>query len=106
MTHATASHEPPPNAGLFGPAGAVPLEAVAIEAVLDGPALDVAVRQRYRNDGAGPIEAVYLFPLEEGAAVRGFSATLGDGTVVDGVVEERERAYERYDDAIAEGHTA
>lgn len=52
-----------------------------------------------------PVEAVYVFPLPEGAAVCGFEAVIGD-RIVFGRVEERERAYEIYDDAKNSGHGA
>jgi Ca-activated chloride channel family protein len=49
------------------------------------------------------VEAVYRFPLPEAAAVSGFKARI-DGRVITGKVEERERAFEIYDKAIAGGH--
>ena len=68
----------------------VPLEGVRIDARLDGLSVAVTVAQRYRNAEAIPIEAVYVFPLEEGAAVSGFAARIGD-RIVRGHVEERRR---------------
>ena len=52
-----------------------------------------------------PIEAVYVFPLDEGAAVCGFEAVI-DGTVVTGEVKERDEAFHGYDEALAAGHGA
>ena len=52
-----------------------------------------------------PIEAVYLFPLEEGAAVCGFEAII-DGTLIVGEVKEREDAFRAYDEAIERGDGA
>ena len=46
-----------------------------------------------------------MFPLEEGAAVSGFEAMI-DGTHVVGRVQEREKAFATYDDALAAGHGA
>jgi Ca-activated chloride channel family protein len=63
----------------------------------------VTVTQRYTNLEAVDVEAVYVFPLQEGAAVCGFSAQVGD-RVIRGRVEEREKAFEVYDDAMAAGH--
>ncbi|MBW1802348.1 MAG: VWA domain-containing protein, partial [Deltaproteobacteria bacterium] len=48
------------------------------------------------------VEAVYKFPLPEGCAVCGFNAHV-DGRVICGEVEEREMAFELYDDAIMAG---
>ncbi len=95
-----------PRSGLFTAGNrAVPLEGVRIDARLTGLATEVTVRQRYRNAEQVPVEAVYVFPLEEGAAVCGFAARIGE-TVVRGHVEERDKAFEIYDDAMAAGHGA
>jgi Ca-activated chloride channel family protein len=83
----------------------IPLCGVTVEARIDGAASEVILRQRYRNTEATPIEAVYIFPLPTNAAVCGFVAEL-DGRRITGQVEEREKAFERYDDALAEGHGA
>ena len=64
-----------------------------------------SVTQRYVNSESHPIEAVYAFPLDEGAAVCGFEAII-DGTLVVGEVKEREDAFRMYDDAIEKGHGA
>ena len=84
---------------------AVPLAGVSIEAEISGLCARVAVAHRYINREATPIEAVYVFPLDEGAAVCGFEAIV-DGTLVVGEVLERERAFEMYDDAMEHGHGA
>jgi Ca-activated chloride channel family protein len=84
---------------------AVPLTGVSIHADLSGFCARVVVSQRYVNTESTPIEAVYVFPLDEGAAVCGFEAVV-DGTLVVGELEEREKAFEKYDDAIAQGHGA
>ncbi|MGE5813505.1 MAG: VIT domain-containing protein, partial [Acidobacteriota bacterium] len=83
----------------------VPLTGVSIAADLSGFCARVVVSQRYVNTDKTSIEAVYVFPLDEGAAVCGFEAVV-DGTLVIGEVEEREKAFEKYDDAIAQGHGA
>ncbi len=83
----------------------VPLSGVSIEAEITGLSARVAVAQRYVNREKKPIEAVYVFPLDEGAAVCGFEAVV-DGTLVVGEVHERDKAFEIYDDAMADGHGA
>jgi Ca-activated chloride channel family protein len=83
----------------------VPLLGVRVEAEIKDYGARVVVFQRYRNDETQPIEAVYKFPLDEAAAVCGFEATIDDRHVV-GQVEEREKAFEKYDDAMAAGHGA
>jgi Ca-activated chloride channel family protein len=96
------------STGLFvrdEPRLAIPLAGVSIEAEISGLCARVAVAHRYINREATPIEAVYVFPLDEGAAVCGFEAIV-DGTLVVGEVLEREKAFEMYDDAIEHGHGA
>ena len=65
----------------------------------------VTFTQRYRNQESTPVEAVYVFPLDEGAAVCGFAAVV-DGVRYEGVVKPREEAFAAYDDAMAAGHGA
>lgn len=76
-----------------------------MEALLRDFAAKVTLTQRYRNAESQPIEAVYVFPVDEAAAVTGFEA-LVDGRWVVAEVEEREAAFEKYDDALAAGHGA
>ncbi len=95
--------------GLVGRSAAgaspVPLRGVHIDARAQGPCMQVAVRQHYVNREAIPIEAVYVFPLPEGAAVCGFSARVGEQEI-EGRVEGREQAFTTYDDALIDGRVA
>ena len=83
----------------------IPLEGVSIEGKVSGRSSRVTVRQRYHNTEKVDVEAVYVFPLEEGSAVCGFEARVGE-RVLKGQVEEKERAFEIYDDAMSAGHGA
>ena len=60
---------------------------------------------RYRNLETVPLEVVYVFPLDEGAAVCGFEATV-DGVRYVGRVKERDEAFREYDEAMEAGHGA
>lgn len=84
---------------------AVPLLGVAVSAEVVGGHARATVRQRYRNDEAHPIEAIYTFPLPTRAVLTGFSMTV-EGRRLEGVVQEREQAFRSYDDAITAGHGA
>jgi len=83
----------------------VPLRGVSISAEVIDVASKVVVVQRYRNDEKKPIEATYCFPLEEGSAVCGFEVRIGD-RLIQGEVEEKEKAFEEYDKAMAKGDGA
>ena len=92
------------RSGLFGRGGnAVPLLGVDVRAEVVAGHAAAVVRQRYRNDEARPIEAVYTFPLPSKAVLTGFSMTAA-GRRIEGEVHEREDAFRRYDDAITAGH--
>jgi Ca-activated chloride channel family protein len=84
---------------------AVPLTGVSIDAHISSLCARVSVTGRYENRESNPIEAVYVFPLDEGAAVCGFEAII-DGTLVVGEVKEREQAFQMYDDAMERGDGA
>jgi Ca-activated chloride channel family protein len=94
------------RSGLFTTSAVpVPLTGVSIDGEISGFCARVAVTQRYVNRETTPIEAVYVFPLDEGAAVCGFEAII-DGTIVIGEVKEREEAFRAYDDAMERGDGA
>ncbi|XP_016118155.1 poly [ADP-ribose] polymerase 4-like [Sinocyclocheilus grahami] len=65
----------------------------------------VIIFQTYTNQSAVPIEAKYVFPLEETAAVCGFEAFI-NGKHVIGKVKEKEQARKEYKQAIEKGHGA
>ena len=96
------------RAGLFitgDTAEPIPLTGVTVEGEIHTFYAKVVLSQRYVNRESKPIEAVYVFPLDEGAAVCGFEAVI-DGTLVVGEMLERDEAFERYDDAMQAGHGA
>ena len=95
-----------PRAGLFtGSGSAVPLTGVTVAAGISNLCARVTVTQRYVNNESVPIEAVYVFPLDEASAVCGFEAIV-DGTLVVGEVKERDEAFKIYDEALEQGHGA
>jgi Ca-activated chloride channel family protein len=83
----------------------LPLQRTDVEALLTGPVADVVVRQRFRNDSATAIEAVYLFPLPHDAAVYRMEFRIAD-RVVRGVVKEKAEARRDYERARGEGRAA
>jgi Ca-activated chloride channel family protein len=83
----------------------VPLAGVEVQGDIIGRGAKVNISQRFRNTEKKPIEAVYKFPLPENATVCGFRALI-DGRIVEGKIEEKEKAFELYDKALADGHKA
>ena len=85
--------------------GVVPLVGIDVQADINGRGAKVKISQRFRNTEKKPIEAVYKFPLPENAAVCGFRALI-DNRIIEGRIEEKEKAFELYDKALADGHKA
>jgi Ca-activated chloride channel family protein len=81
----------------------IPLDRVRVEAHIVDLCARVTVHQCYRNREDVPLEVVYVFPLDEGAAVCGFEATV-DGVKYVGRAMERDEAFKEYDDALEAGH--
>jgi Ca-activated chloride channel homolog len=69
---------------------------------ISGMAADVSLTQRFQNETALWLEAIYVFPLPEQSAVTGMRMTIGDRVVV-GRIEEKELARRTYDQAKQEG---
>ncbi len=102
---ASAITGPSAKSGLFsvGRQAPIPLDHVRVEAHVIDAAARVTLRQSYRNGEDVPLEVVYTFPLDEGAAVCGFEATV-DGVRYVGRALERDEAFKQYDDALEAGH--
>ena len=82
-----------------------PLKSVHVEAKLIDLAAEVVVFQEYVNEGSESIEAKYVFPLNDMAAVCGFEAFINGKHIV-GEVKEKEQAHREYKEAISQGHGA
>ncbi|XP_076120229.1 protein mono-ADP-ribosyltransferase PARP4-like isoform X2 [Alosa pseudoharengus] len=94
------------TAGLLDSAGqTLPLQAVHVKCKLVDLLSQVIIFQTYSNPNPTPIEAKYVFPLEESAAVCGFEAFI-NGKHVIGEVKEKEQARKEYKQAIEKGHGA
>ena len=85
--------------------GLLPLIALGVRARVSGVIASTEVVQTFANTSGVAVEATYIFPLPDRAAVHRFRMEV-NGRVVDGVVEERGAARARYDQAIATGHRA
>ena len=83
----------------------VPLKSVKCCVAIEGFTADVTATLEYSNEEVNPIEAIFVFPLDEQAAVYGFQATI-DGRTIVGEVQEKQEARDTYDDAVSSGHSA
>src|SRR5271157_2060599 len=100
-----ASDDEPGFGSLATAKGLLPLRAMDIQGRIDGLLSQVSVRQTFVNPLDEPLEATYIFPLPDRAAVRGFRMVIG-GRTIEGLLQEREKARHEYEQAIAAGHHA
>jgi Ca-activated chloride channel family protein len=87
------------------PADRIALRGVRMHAVLAGMSQKTLVEQTFVNREQHAIEAVYTFPLPDGAAVCAFEVVTGDH-VLTGVIEETDDAIDKYESAIDAGDAA
>jgi Ca-activated chloride channel family protein len=87
------------------PLAELPLEETDVRARILGFVARVEVRQRFNNPFDSPLEAVYVFPLPDDAAVGEMSIQVGDRTIR-GLVKSRADARALYERARKSGRTA
>jgi Ca-activated chloride channel family protein len=82
-----------------------PQVATAIELAVTGLVVRAELRQRFLNPSAERVEALYVFPLPDGAAIDTFELEVGSRRIV-GEVRERQAARRTYERARDEGRRA
>ena len=85
--------------------GNLPLESIDVRSVVTGLAVRTELAQGFRNTFGEPLEATYIFPLPDRAAVTALRME-ADDRVVEGILKERGEARAEYDQAISEGKRA
>ena len=83
----------------------LPLKDTRVDISVSGVIADVKVRQIYRNEGARPINASYVFPASTRAAVYAMRMQLGNEIIV-AKIKEREQAKKEFEQAKEEGKSA
>ncbi len=100
---------PPPPLDGFGALatdkGLLPLKALAVQTRIDGLLARTTVTQTFINSLSEPLEATYIFPLPDRAAVTRFRMEVA-GRVIEGSLKERGEARRDYDQAIQSGRRA
>lgn len=76
-----------------------------VDAAVAGLVSEVTVTQTFHNPFAQPVEALYVFPLPDDAAVHELSLVAG-GRVIRASVQKRAEARRQYETAKAEGRRA
>ena len=87
---------------LRGPGGDIPVEAVQIRGEIVALAASVSLTVTFRNRGPVPVEATYILPLPERAALSGMRIRTAS-RVVDAVLRERADARDAHAAALARG---
>ncbi len=83
----------------------LPVKSIAAQVQIAGVIADVRLSQTFVNQGALPIEAVYVFPAFTKAAVYGLTMKIGEREIV-AKIEEKESAHGKYTKAKNEGFRA
>jgi Ca-activated chloride channel homolog len=83
----------------------LPLKHTAVDAVINGYISTVNVTQQFENPFSEKIEAVYMFPLPEKAAISEFVMVIGERRIR-GILREKEEAEDIYREARAQGYQA
>ncbi|HEV8650297.1 MAG TPA: VIT domain-containing protein [Actinomycetes bacterium] len=110
LTDDEVAHDVPPGGEtgigtLTTRRGNLPLEALDVAADIAGLLARVVLTQTFSNPCPEPLEATYVFPLPDRAAVTEFRMEVA-GRVVEGVLQERGQARAAYDQAVSEGRRA
>ena len=83
----------------------LPLRHTSVKGSINGYIATVDVTQQFQNPYDAKIEAVYVFPLPENAAVNEFLMRIGD-RLIRGIIRERSEAEAIYREAKSQGYVA
>ncbi len=83
----------------------MPLKHTDVQADIAGYIASVQLTQQFQNPHTNKIEAIYVFPLPENAAVNEFIMTIGERRIR-GIIRERVEAEQIYQEAKRQGYVA
>ncbi|XP_026539990.1 von Willebrand factor A domain-containing protein 5A-like [Notechis scutatus] len=83
----------------------VPLKSISVDVIIRGFVADVVSELQYQNEEKNPVEATFVFPLDDEAAVYAFEGLI-DGKRIEAQIREKKQAEQEYDDALSEGRQA
>ena len=83
----------------------LPLKHTDVKGQISGYIATVNVTQQFHNPYDEKIEAVYVFPLPQNAAINEFIMTIGERKIR-GIIRERKQAERIYQQAKSQGHVA
>ncbi len=83
----------------------LPLKHTDVKAAISAYIATVNVTQKFENPYDSKIEAIYVFPLPQNAAINEFIMTVGERRIR-GIIRERKEARRIYNQARRQGHVA
>ncbi len=83
----------------------LPLKHTDVKGRISGYIATVDVTQKFHNPYGEKIEAVYVFPLPQNAAINEFIMTIGERRIR-GIIRERQEAERIYQEAKSQGYVA
>ncbi|MEJ1283607.1 hypothetical protein NN561_014580 [Cricetulus griseus] len=83
----------------------VPLKNISVALSIEEFVADVSVALNYENEEEVPVEASFVFPMDEDSAVYSFEALVDDKKIV-AELQEKTQAHSSYKNAISQGHQA
>ncbi|XP_054435462.1 von Willebrand factor A domain-containing protein 5A-like [Pteronotus mesoamericanus] len=83
----------------------VPLKSISVTVSIREFVAGVSATLNYENEENVPLEAFFVFPMDEDSAVFGFEA-LVDGKKIVAELQERMKAHANYAEALSQGHQA
>lgn len=83
----------------------VPLKSISVTLSINDFVAAVAAILNYENEEKVPLEATFVFPMDEDSAVYSFEA-LVDGKKIVAELQDKTKAHSKYEDALSQGHQA
>ncbi|XP_036049483.1 von Willebrand factor A domain-containing protein 5A-like [Onychomys torridus] len=83
----------------------VPLKSISVNLSINDFVAGVSTTLNYENKEKVPLEAIFVFPMDEDSAVYSFEA-LVDGKKIVAELQEKMKAHRTYEDALSKGHQA
>ncbi|XP_055271958.1 von Willebrand factor A domain-containing protein 5A [Moschus berezovskii] len=83
----------------------VPLKSISVTLSISEFVAGVSATLNYKNEEEVPLEAFFIFPMDEDSAVYSFEAVV-DGKKIKAELQEKMTAHSSYENAIIRGHQA
>uniref|UniRef100_A0A8C8UGR6 von Willebrand factor A domain-containing protein 5A n=1 Tax=Peromyscus maniculatus bairdii TaxID=230844 RepID=A0A8C8UGR6_PERMB len=83
----------------------VPFRHISVTLSINDFVAGVSTTLNYENEEKVPLEAIFVFPMDEDSAVYSFEA-LVDGKKIVAELQEKMEAHRNYEDALSQGHQA